>query len=307
MTSASRGHAEIVPPHLPNPIRNAMLLASSTSNNASATTICEAIDPDAMPGAHFAGLLRAEPTSEPVGADHAPAANDVEATDLDLDDDGQGRQIPRRKRAPPASESSHAEDADAPKRQLARNVVGPRLRAAREAAGFQQSDAATRLGYAGSAQVSQHEQGKRLPPLPELIRAASLYGTTVDYLVGVTSEDDRDPSRALRAATVRGLRGIVDGLATGLVDVISNHARLVGPNAVCSRRIVSAGQALIDALDVLMRQPQFDDTKGSAAVALTALEFEVRLHEVRNAIEKFDRLDLDLRERIANVVAASDE
>lgn len=209
-------------------------------------------------------------------------------------------------RAARLSDSTRREDAEAPKRRLARNVVGPRLRAARETSGLQQADAARRLGYTTSGQLSQHEQGKRLMPIPELIRAAEVYGTTVDYILGITAEDDRDPTRSLRAATVRGLRGMLDGLATGLVDAIGNHARFVGPNAVCARSVVSSGQALLDALAVLLRQPEFDEMKGGAAVARTASEFEARLHDVRHAIEKFDRLDLDLRERIANAVAAND-
>ena len=93
---------------------------------------------------------------------------------------------------------------------------------------------------------------------------------------------------------------MLDSLASGLVDSISAHAALAGPNVVSARAIVSAGQALIDALGVVLRAPEFDDIRGGASVVRAASEFESRLDEVRSAIKKFDRLDLDLRERIAD-------
>nr|WP_256735062.1 helix-turn-helix transcriptional regulator [Variovorax sp. dw_954] len=206
----------------------------------------------------------------------------------------------------PAANDSGAGDSEAPKRRLARLVVGPRLCAAREFSGYSQTEAAKHLGYSTSAQLSQHEQGKRLMPLPELMKAAEVYAVSTDYLLGLTSEPERDPASSLRAATVRGLRGLLDGLAGGLVDSIGAHAAAVGPDVVLARTVLSAGQALIDALAVLQRQAEFDEMKGGAAVARLSSEFEARLHETRRAIEKFDRLDLALRERVASAIAAND-
>lgn len=232
--------------------------------------------------------LDAEPVAEAAASPFAGLARDVAQV-------GAGR-------ARAANDSGE----EAKKRQLSRNVVAARLRAAREFAGLSQTDAARSLGWATPAQLSQHEQGKRLMPIPELIRAADLYGTSVDYFLGLTSEPERDPARALRAATVRGIRGMLDSLAIGLVDSISAHAALAGPNVVSARAIVSAGQALIDALGVVLRAPEFDDIRGGASVVRAASEFEVRLDEVRVAIQRFDRLDTDLRERVAAAVAAGD-
>lgn len=211
---------------------------------------------------------------EQVGADHASAANDS--------------------------------NADARKRRLAR-VVGPRLSAAREFAGLSQTAAATLLGYSTPAQLSQHELGRRLTPLPELIRAAEIYGTSIDYLLGMTSEPERDPARALRAATVRGLRCMLDGLAERLTDDIGRFAALCGPDATTARAVVGAGTELLHALGAMQRRPEFDDVPGGATLTRIALEFESRLAAVRVAIERFDALDLALRERFRAAVAANDD
>jgi transcriptional regulator with XRE-family HTH domain len=202
---------------------------------------------------------------------------------------------------------TEAHDADAPKRRLARHVVGPRLCAAREIAGLSQTAAATGLGYATPAQLNQHEQGRRLMPLPELIRAAEIYGTSVEYLVGTTNEPERDPARALRAAAVRGLRGMLDGMAERMTDEIGRFAALCGPDATNARAVLAAGTKLLDALGFIQRNPEFDDLPGGATVVRVAREFEDRLRDVREAIARFDALDLALRERVRTAVAANDE
>lgn len=245
---------------------------------------------DAKHGPHFAGLLRMDAANDDAGAQQADGLDDATSAAA-LDGDAE-----QRDRDP---------DQFAPKRRLAR-LIGPRLIAARELAGLQQTDAAARLGYATPAQLSLWEQSRRLIPMPELIKAARVYGVSLDYLACFTAEPERDPARALRAACVRGLRGMIDGLAVGLVDSISGHAAAVGPDVVSARAVLSSGKALLDALGVVQRKAEFDEIRGAATVNRVALEFEARLDEVRAAIDRFDKLDIALRERIAHAVAAND-
>lgn len=270
VSTSRQQRAQTVPPFNSKPVRTAMHVASTkTDSNAM----------DTMAGARqgpFSALLP------------LPTAKAIAATK-----DGE--------------RSTDAHDADAPKRRLARHVVGPRLCSAREIAGLSQTAAATKLGYATPAQLNLHEQGRRLMPLPELIRAAEIFGTTVDFLVGTTNESDRDPSRALRAAAVRGLRGMLDGVAERMTDEIGRFATLCGPDATNARAVLGAGTELLDALGVMQRQPEFDDVHGGAKVTRVAREFEERLSAVREAIARFDALDLALRERLRTAVAANDE
>lgn len=257
-----------------------------TAMNELATTSIVTHTPAEPPavGKHFAGL--GSRLNAPVPPELDPAMEEADAAGGADDDDT-------------------ANTTPATKRTL-RKLISARLVTARNLAGLQQSHAAELLGYTNSAQISLHEKGQRTPPLLALLRAAEVYGVSVDFLVGMTDQALRDPALGLRASTVRGVRGIVNGLAETLVASISNHAALVGPDAVCSRAVLAAGSELIEALRVAQRDPAFDEVKGLARVTRVAEEFEQRLHEVAKAIKRFDDLDASLRSTIASA-AANDE
>lgn len=265
--------------------------ASSPIAIPAATPVAETETPDhdsdlAARCGPFAALVARRDTATEPNASPAPVSVSVaagddagESPDEDGDDD---------------SNVSHA----AAKVAL-RKVTGARMFAARALAGMTQTDAAKALGYKNSAQLSQWEQCKRPPPLHMAIRAAELYSVPVDYLLGVSDQTLRDPAMGLRAATVRGIRGIVNGLAETLVASISNHAALVGPDAVCSRGVLAGGSELIEAIRAAQRDPAFEEVKGLARVARLAGEFEQRLRDVAKAIKRFDDLDASLRSTIA--------
>lgn len=65
--------------------------------------------------------------------------------------------------------------------------IGERLRRAREAAGLNQSSAARALSL-DRANISYWEGEKRVPSLLQLDRLAEVYGTTTDYLLGITED-----------------------------------------------------------------------------------------------------------------------
>lgn len=67
----------------------------------------------------------------------------------------------------------------------------PRLRDLREDHDLSQRQLAALLGMA-QPQYSRYEQGLRDIPTPVLIQLARLYGTTTDYLLGLTN-DPRKP------------------------------------------------------------------------------------------------------------------
>lgn len=278
----------LIPPFAPNQIRLAMHIAAATPPASQSPTVETETTPDhdgdlASLGPFAALVARkdtaTEPDASPIEGARVSAAAAGESPDEDGDDD---------------SNVSHA----AAKVAL-RKVTGARMFAARALAGMAQTDAAKALGYKNSAQLSQWEQCKRPPPLHMAIRAAALYGVPVDFLLGVSDQTLRDPAMGLRAATVRGIRGVVNGLAETLVASISNHAALVGPDAVCSRGVLAAGSELIEAIRAAQRDTAFDEVKGLARVSRLAEEFEQRLHDVAKAVERFDDLDASLRSTIA--------
>jgi transcriptional regulator with XRE-family HTH domain len=86
--------------------------------------------------------------------------------------------------------------------ELARKV-GARLKAARELAGLGQKDAAHRLGYVNPSKLNRIEyatDASGAVPLWLVARAALLYETTTDYLLGVVDDFEHDDEPALSAA-----------------------------------------------------------------------------------------------------------
>ena len=60
---------------------------------------------------------------------------------------------------------------------------GERLRQLRKARGLTQAQLAELLG-GSKMMISSYESGTRFPPYPTLVKIASIYGVTTDYLLG---------------------------------------------------------------------------------------------------------------------------
>lgn len=64
------------------------------------------------------------------------------------------------------------------------NTFGSRLREARQGRGYTQKDAARRIEGLTSAALSNYERGVRDPDTRQVARLATLYGVTLDWLLG---------------------------------------------------------------------------------------------------------------------------
>lgn len=103
-----------------------------------------------------------------------------------------------------------------PRRRLAddaetEKLMRERLIVARNLNSLDQKEAAAKLGYKNSSQLSKVESGDA--PLPKsLLRKASLaYGVSSDWLLGLSSEPERDPQIAGQMAVMRAVHaGIVE-------------------------------------------------------------------------------------------------
>lgn len=182
-----------------------------------------------------------------------------------------------------------------------RRIVGPRLFRARELSGYSQTEAATALGYRTPAQVNLWEMGRRLAPIFEIIKAANLYGVSIDYLLGETHEPDRDPSAGTRHAILRGVRGMLSKMAELTVSEIDRHVRLVGPHAGNTRSLLEGGDALLEAFGAFVRHNHgvFVNMRGGARLERLSSEFEAALAEARVAVHLHDAHDADLARALA--------
>ena len=103
-----------------------------------------------------------------------------------------------------------------PRRRLAddaetEKLMRERLIVARNLNSLDQKEAAAKLGYKNSSQLSKVESGDA--PLPKsLLRKASLaYGVSSDWLLGLSNEPERDPQIAGQMAVMRAVHaGVVE-------------------------------------------------------------------------------------------------
>jgi transcriptional regulator with XRE-family HTH domain len=129
---------------------------------------------------------------------------------------------------------------DYEKRTAEKVALGQRLQIAREQAGYgNQLEAAKELGYTAAVHLSQMETGSRPVPLAKLVEMARLYGTTTDFLLGLTPEVDRDPAVAMQAqltAQVSGnLRRLIEQMSTMSVGL----ARTILPDVTQGQRLAT--------------------------------------------------------------------
>lgn len=61
-------------------------------------------------------------------------------------------------------------------------MLGLRIAVLRRSFGWSQAELAKKLGISGSA-VGMYEQGRREPPVDMLVKLASVFGVTTDYLL----------------------------------------------------------------------------------------------------------------------------
>lgn len=101
------------------------------------------------------------------------------------------------------------------------NVLGSRLKKAREKKGFSQKDVAKWLGITGSS-LSNYERGYRDPDTSILVQLADLYEARADYLLGrddVNIKVDIDPEKV---KTMSEAQRLVDELAQDLNQALAD-------------------------------------------------------------------------------------
>ncbi|SER37196.1 MULTISPECIES: helix-turn-helix domain-containing protein [Pseudomonas] len=81
--------------------------------------------------------------------------------------------------------------------------IGPRITAARRAAGLNQIHVAVAVGQKNPTQVSLWESGERLPKMEDMIAMSKLFAVPLDYLVGLSDDPLADPTENNQAFLMR--------------------------------------------------------------------------------------------------------
>lgn len=173
-----------------------------------------------------------------------------------------------------------------------RKIVGRRLRLARELNGLTQEVAAARLEYVSSTQLSLAEKGERLPPLVKLVKASEVFAVSIDYLLGISDEPERDPQMAERQAALRHVSDVMDATSRTIVTAVLGH-RAAAPSVVVTKNLAARAEQAIEALEQLRAAnlEVFDgELRGAAKVLRTMDELQAAVHTTKALITKHDQV-----------------
>lgn len=174
-----------------------------------------------------------------------------------------------------------------------RKHVAARFVAAREMNGHTQVVAASLFGYKTSAQLNQWETGKRMPPLEMIVRAGLVYRVSIDYLLGVCMDPDRDPASEERMHLLRGAESALHDMAVRLAEAIVYQTNLGGPSVFTAARIVQGGRNFLESFQKFRRlnTAAYEDLRGGASLDAAAAEMEQTLVEAKAMLEKNQRIN----------------
>lgn len=166
-------------------------------------------------------------------------------------------------------------------------VIRYRLISARIMSGLCAVEAATKLGYKNSTQLSLIESGER--PIPKdwkwIINAAQVYSVSVDYILGLSPHPERD---AIAAETFSLLDGFQDLMK---IQAASMTAACIAASAQGKvsieemETLCTSVEAVKKAVDTMRDLSDFDEMRGGATVLATV----ARLQEAIVPIDKVAR------------------
>lgn len=172
-----------------------------------------------------------------------------------------------------------------------RKRVAHRMVESRELNGMSQTEAAEAFGYRNSTQLSQWEKGKRMPPILRLIQATSIYRVSLDYLLGLSDEPDRDPASAERRILLAAVEADLRSATQRLTDMLMFKTKRGSPAISTAVLIVQEGETMVNAYKRFVAlNPKYEDMRGGNTLKVAAESFEHNgLAHARSHIERFQR------------------
>lgn len=187
---------------------------------------------------------------------------------------------------------------DAPTKRFVRNKDVPldnervreRMIRARVMNGFTAVEAAKRLGYSNSAQISLIENGERKVPndWQFLLRMSKVYSVSVDYLLGLSSQPERDPVAAESFAMLRGFEELMQAQAMAMTTAFVRYGKEKEAGRVDLQGVCAAAQAVTAALARFRElNPEFDTDMRAGNTLLAAVgRLEMAVIPVQDTITR---------------------
>lgn len=172
-----------------------------------------------------------------------------------------------------------------------RKTVGERVIEARSLNGLSQGDCSTAMGWSNPTQQNLIELGRRLPPMALLVRFSEVLGVTVDFLLGLESEPDRDPKQAAKRAVLRHVHGMLKQHACLITEAVHTHVLTEAAAGMASSALLRAADTAVGALRTFceLNPEAFLDMRGGAWLVRAADEFEAAAADARREKQRHER------------------
>jgi transcriptional regulator with XRE-family HTH domain len=184
-----------------------------------------------------------------------------------------------------------------------RSVIGSRFREAREFHGFTQSEAAQLMDIEQEL-LRAIEAAERAPAIHLLINASLELGVAVDFLLGLSNEDETDAATLDRGAMLRHLRHLLERQAATITDATLHELQGAAVNAAQARDLVNAAErAIASFTDIPPVQRSSSAEARSLAGAMKTLGYVTQV--TRDWLGRQDRLAERVAARTAEQLSLS--
>lgn len=164
---------------------------------------------------------------------------------------------------------------------------------ARVMSGMTAVEAAEKLGYANSTQLSLIESGQRKIPDDRqfLVDAARVYAVSVDFLLGLSPHMEYDARVARQHALMRGTESILGGIAAQFTTAMIQFTQQTQPVPEDFERVSAAVAKVGSALTVMRERYGLDDILGSAPLVAAAGELARAVEPLRQKVKHYRAID----------------
>lgn len=169
-----------------------------------------------------------------------------------------------------------------------RKVVAERFVQARALNELSQTDAAIRMGYKKSTQLSLWEKGHRLPPIDRMIIVALVYGVSLDYLYGLSDDAERDQQFAARETMTRLMQDQLRGHAERIAESLVAFSKTGGINILTIKALVARASEAATSMRrfASLNAKKFDNMAGSATVMHACVSLEALVREASSMVSR---------------------
>jgi transcriptional regulator with XRE-family HTH domain len=167
-------------------------------------------------------------------------------------------------------------------------LIRNRLINARRLNGIDQIEAAKLLGYQNSSQLSKIESGHAKVPKGIVRRAATVYGVSTDYLLGLSSEPERDPKTAEHMAIVRTLDATISHQNHQLASILLKNAADMVPMEGHLNTVLANAKRCVEAFDTVCRKNRKfqDDVLAGSTLQRAMDEVNTSINNARNFMRR---------------------